>query len=102
MLEPVILIGEPLIFEGKIKIYPPTVKEVVSNPKFGIFYRLLTMTQDDVRDELKERVTNEFEFPVPFEYLLLSAQYVNGFSGLVKEAISFFCRVEVVISFEEK
>jgi hypothetical protein len=30
-----IFIGEPLDFKGKFKIYPPKVKEVVSNPVFG-------------------------------------------------------------------
>jgi hypothetical protein len=44
MLDPAILIGEPLRFKGKIFIYPPRVKDVVANPNFGVFYKILTMS----------------------------------------------------------
>jgi hypothetical protein len=42
MLNPAILIGEPLNFKDKLKIYPPRVKDVVGNPRFGTYYKLLS------------------------------------------------------------
>jgi hypothetical protein len=44
MINPSILIGEPLDFKGKLKIYPPRVKDVVTNPNYHIFYKILTMS----------------------------------------------------------
>ena len=102
MLNPIILIGEPLNYKGKINIYPPTVKQVVTNPSFGIFYKILTMTQEDIRDEVKERLAEGEVAPTPFEYLILNCQYVNGFSAVLRNAFQFFCKTDVGFLFEEK
>ena len=86
MLDPIILLGEPLDFKNKIKVYPPTVKEVVTNPNFGVFYKLLTITQEDIEDELKNKLGEGEKMPTPFEYLMLNSQYVNGFSAILRSA----------------
>ena len=102
MLNPTILIGEPLNYKGKINIYPPTVKQVVTNPSFGVFYKLLTITQDDVKDELKDKITAGEQMPTPFEYLILNCQYVSGFSTILRGAFQFFCKTDIGFLFEEK
>ena len=43
-----VFIGEPLNFKDKIKIYPPSLREVITNPKFGIYQKILTITQEDI------------------------------------------------------
>ena len=102
MINPSILIGEPLNFKNKIKVYPPSIKEVVTNPNFGIFHKLLTITQDDVKDELKDRLEEGEKAPTPFEYLILNSQYVKGFSTILRAAFEFFCKTDVGFLFEEK
>ena len=102
MLNPTILIGEPLNYKGKINIYPPTVKQVVTNPSFGVFYKILTMTQEDIRDEVKERLAEGEVAPTPFEYLILNCQYINGFSAVLRNAFQFFCKTDIGFLFEEK
>ena len=102
MLDPVVLIGEPLDFKKKLKIYPPQVKDVVTNSNFGAFYKILTLTQDDVRDELKDKIKQGEQMPTPFEYLILSCQYVNGFSAILCGAFQFFCKTDIGFLFEEK
>ena len=95
MLEPTILIGSPLIFNNKIKIYPPTVREVVANPNFGVFYKILTFTQEDVKDEVKGKLQEGEPTPTPFEYLLINCAYANGFFVLLQGAFALFCRSKV-------
>ena len=102
MLDPSVLIGEPLSFKNKLNIYPPTVKQVVTNPNFGIFYKLLTITQDDVRDELKDKLGEGEKMPTPFEYLMLSAQYIKDFGVILRGAFEFFCKTDINFLFEEK
>ena len=102
MLNPTILIGEPLNYKGKINIYPPAVKQVVTNPSFGVFYKLLTITQDDVKDELKDKIKAGEQMPTPFEYLILNCQYVGGFSTILRGAFQFFCKTDIGFLFEEK
>ena len=101
MINPIILIGEPLNFKNKIKVYPPTVKEVVSNPKFHVFYKLLTITQDDIQEELKDKLQQGELPPTPFEYLMVNCRYVPNFSGLMREAFQFFCKTDVGLLYEE-
>ena len=102
MLNPQILIGEPLNFKNKITIYPPTVKQVVTNPNYGVFYKLLTLTQDDVRDEVKDKLGEGEVAPTPFEYLMVSCQYIKGFSAIMRGAFQFFCRTDIGFLFDEK
>ena len=86
MIDPAIFIGEPLNFQNKLKVYPPCIKDVVTNPKYGIFYKILTMSQDDIKDELKGKLKEGEQVPTPFEYLLISCQYISGFSKIVKSS----------------
>ena len=65
-------IGAPLNFKNKISIYPPSVREVITNPNFNVFYKLLTLTQDDTKEEIGDKLGEGEELPTPFEYLMLN------------------------------
>jgi hypothetical protein len=95
-------IGAPLNFKDKIDIYPPSVREVVSNPKFGIYQKILTITQEDIQDELK-KAGQEIEIcPTPFEFLLGNCYNSPDFRVLTIEAFECFCHTKVAFLFEEK
>ena len=102
MINSVAFIGEPLDFNGKLKIYPPRIKDVVTNPNFGVFYKILTMSQEDVKDEIGKKLQEGEPVPTPFEYLILSCQYINGLALIVKDAFKFFCHTDVGFLFEDK
>ena len=102
MINPVIFINEPLNFQGKLRIYPPSVKEVVANPNFNIYYKILTTNQYDIKEEIGNKIPEGERMPTPFEYLMLNAQYVNGFSELARMAFQFFCKTDITFLFEEK
>jgi hypothetical protein len=46
---------------------------VVTNPNFGVFYKILTITQEDITDELRDRLGEGEKMPTPFEYLILNS-----------------------------
>ena len=102
MIDSAVLIGSPLDFKGKLKIYPPQVKDVVTNPNFNVFYKILTLTQDDVRDEIGKKLGEGERLPSPFEYLMLSCQYIKDFSKILNGAFQFFCKTDIGFLFEEK
>ena len=77
MPDPIVLLGEPLNYKGKINIYPPTVRQVVTNPNFGVFYKLLTLTQDDITDEVKDKLKEGEATPTPFEYLICDTSSIS-------------------------
>ena len=102
MINPIVLIGEPLNFKDKLTIYPPSVRDVVANPNFGMFYKILTLTQDDVADEVKKKLQEGDKIPTPFEYLLVNAKYINGFSTILRGAFQFFCHTDIAFLYDDK
>ena len=102
MIDPSILIGEPLDFQGKLKIYPPRVKDVVANPNFGVYYKVLTINQDNIRDEIGDKLGKNETLPTPFEFLMLNSQHTKGFSSVVQNAFQFFCHTNISFSFEDR
>jgi hypothetical protein len=54
MNKEIFFIGAPFKFKPGIFIYPPSVKEVITNPRFGVYSRLLTYSQEEIEDEFLE------------------------------------------------
>ena len=101
MINPATFICEPQKFNNKFLIYPPTVREVVKEPMYNLFIRLLTITQEDIQDDLtkKDKAT---ETPTPFEFLLINCYHDKNFLEIAKKAFEFFLHEEVSFFFEEK
>jgi hypothetical protein len=102
MINSSVFIGEPLNFKNKIWVYPPKIKDVITNPKFGTYAKILTITAEDIRDELKE-TEKEIEVPpTPFEFLFANCYHSKEFKQLTIEAFEYFCHTKVTFLFEEK
>ena len=56
MIDERILLGFPIDFKDICQIYPPTVNDVVGNKDFGIYQSLFTMTQEQIQDEIFEKL----------------------------------------------
>jgi hypothetical protein len=41
----------PSEFKPGVKIYPPKVKDVITNPNYGVYGKILTYSQEDIEDE---------------------------------------------------
>ena len=95
-------IGQPLNFKGKLKIYPPQIKDVVGNNLYGVFLRILTMDQDDVKDELKKNNPDMIDFPTPYEFLLGNCYQSKEFQTLTNAAFEYFCHTGVTFLYEDK
>jgi hypothetical protein len=50
MINPAVFIKAPLWFDNICQVFPPSVRDVVSNKKYSQYYRLLTITNDDIKD----------------------------------------------------
>lgn len=93
---------EPVQFKPGIKIYPPTVKDVVANEKFGQYSRLLTYSQEEVEDEFLEAKKSLEKYPTPFEFLLNNSYHNKQYEQYCKEAFMFFIHEEVSFLYEQK
>ena len=62
MINELVFINAPLNFEKGVKIYPPTVKEVITQSYFSIFRKLLMSSQEDTEDDIEEK--NSYSFTI--------------------------------------
>lgn len=79
-------IGEPVEFKPGIKIYPPKVKDVVANPNYGIYARVLTYSQEEVEDEFLEAQKSLEVYPTPFEFMLNNSYHYKEYADHCKKA----------------
>ena len=102
MLNAALFIGEPINYINKCMIYPPKVKDVVSGRGFGSSLRILTFSQEDIWDELKDRIPDRSQMPTPFQFLFINAYQSKPFMELAREAFRFFIREDVEFSFQDE
>ena len=95
-------IGAPLNFKNKLYIYPPSVRQVIANPKFDMYTKILTITQEDIQDELKKSGKEMETYPTPYEFLLANCYNSKEFRELTIEAFEYFCHVKIAFLFEDK
>ena len=101
MINPATFIGEPLSFEGKFNIYPPTIKQIIMTPEYSQYNKILTITAEDIADEVVKK-DPEGKIPTPFEFLLINSFHDKKFKKIAEEAFEFFIHEKVYFFFEEK
>lgn len=95
-------ICQPSEFKPGIKIYPPTVKDVITNERYGHYGRLLTYSQEEVEDEFVEAKKVLDKYPTPFEFLLNNSYHNEQYRQLCIEAFEFFIHQKVTFLYEQK
>ena len=95
-------IGEPVTFKKGIKIYPPKTRDVVSNPYFFLFGKMLTYSQEEIEDIFVEEKKDLTSFPTPIEFLLNNCYNNKEFEALCKQAFEFFLKTKVDFLYDQK
>ena len=93
---------EPVQFKPGIKIYPPTVREVITNERYGVFGKLLTYSQEDIEDEFLEAKKTLEKYPTPIEFMLNNSYHHQDYYTMCKAAFEFFIHEKVTFLFEQK
>ena len=101
MIDARVLIGAPLNFKNKFYIYPPTVAEVVNDLCFNQYHKALTITAEDIKDELAKNEQCK-DIPTPFEFLLINSYHDVRFASIVRQAFQFFLHQNVTFFYEQK
>lgn len=102
MSKELFFICEPVDFKPGIKIYPPTVKDVITNQYYGHYSRLLTYSQEEVEDEFIEAKKKLDKYPTPIEFMLNNSYHNKQYEQLCKDAFKFFIHEEVIFLYEQK
>ena len=102
MSKELFFLGEPVQFKPGIKIYPPTVRDVIFNENYGIYGKILTYSQEDIQDEFLEAKKTLDKYPTPIEFMINNAYHNQNYYDKCKEAFEFFIHDKITFLFEQK
>lgn len=98
MIDTRLLMGFPLPFGRVCDVYPPTLNDVLGNKNFSLYSRILTMSQEDIWDDLAEKEGEIPEgSPTPFSRLMEGARDSEKLKNRIEEAFEFFCKEPVQV-----
>lgn len=86
MSKELFFLGEPFPFKKGIKIYPPTVRDVIAKPGYGLFVKILTQSQEEIEDEFVKAKKKMDYFPTPIEFMLNNCYHSKEYETLTKQA----------------
>ena len=102
MSKELFFIGAPVQFKTGVKIYPPTLNEVITTLDYNSYIRVLTYSQEEIEDIFvkdKKELTN---LPTPIEFLLNNCYHNEEYERICKEAFKFFLKTDVDFLYEKK
>jgi hypothetical protein len=85
MIKENFFLGAPVVFKAGVSIYPPSVQEVVCNPKYSIFKQILSYSQEEIEDIYVDEGQTE-NFLTPFEFLLNNCYNDEQYRLICKQA----------------
>lgn len=92
-----LFLGDPIRFKDICYIFPPTVKDIVSNEEYFYFLHSLVISQEDIWDSIQKQGKEIAQAPTPFEMLLLNALHDSNGREMIEKALKFFTKEEVRI-----
>ena len=95
-------LGYPVDFQGICWVYPPKVSEVVGNTEYGIYVKILTMSQEEIEDQYNEQGLDMSKLLNPFEYMLNNYYHNEQLRQLTINAFQFFIHEKVLVLPEMK
>ena len=102
MSKELFFIGQPADFKVGIKIYPPLVRDVISNRRYGAYLQILTYSQEEIEDIFVQEKQDLSKFPTPLEFMLSNCFNNKEYEKICKEGFKFFLRQDVDFLYEKK
>lgn len=102
MSKELFFIGAPAQFKAGINIYPPTLREVIENQRYGTYLKILTYSQEEIEDIFVKEKKDLSSFPTPIEFLLNNCYHSPEYEQICKEAFRFFLKTEVDFLYDKK
>lgn len=97
-----VFVNEPVSFGEICKIYPPTVRQIISLDEFPIYRKILTTSQEDIEDEYREHKMELRNVLTPLEYLLNTSFNNKQIEAFSYAAFEFFLHESVTFLYEKK
>ena len=102
MSKELFFIGAPAEFKAGIKIYPPSLRDVIANKKYNFYSRILTYSQEEIEDMYIEEKKQVEVFPTPMEFMMIQCQQDKRYENICKESFEFFLKTKVEFLYDKK
>ena len=102
MSKELFFIGMPVEFKKGILIYPPSVKQVVTNQYFNLYSQVLTYSQEEIEDIYTKEKKELENILNPLEFLLNNCYNNEEYAFICKLAFQFFLHTQVEFLYEQK
>lgn len=95
-------LGYPDDFHGICKIYSPLIKDILNDPDYPVYRKLLLSSQEDIEDEYTELKLPMDQVPTPLQYLFVLSQTDERLKPMVIKAFEFFIHEPVTMVNEKQ
>ena len=102
MINPSTFLGEPSWFKNICQIYPPKVKDVVTNQDFSNFQTILLISAEEIENLFIKKKQKIYTYPTPLEFLLANCYNNKNYEELTRKAFMFFIREKITILYDLK
>ena len=102
MSKELFFIGAPVEFKKGVFIYPPTLKEVITNRYFGAYCQVLTYSQEEIEDIYTKEKKDFQQLLTPIEFLLNNCYNDKNYFAICKKAFEFFLHQPVDFLYDKK
>ena len=101
MIDSYSFLGIPFHFQNICKIYPPKIKEILSEPNYPVYKKLFLSSQEDIEDEYTEKKLPMDSVPTPIQYLFELAKDYR-IKKIIIEGIEFFIKEPAILLLEQQ
>lgn len=95
-------IGASVELKTGVKVYPPLLKDIILNNKYGIYLQVLTLSQEEIEDIYVKEKRKLDSFPTPMEFMLNNCYHSQEYRKICQEAFEFFLKTKVDFLYEQK
>ena len=74
MIDASFFLGYSLPFGNICEVYPPKIKDIVTNKNYPVYKKLFFTSQEDIEDEFVEQKVSFDKLPTPLEYIFTFAE----------------------------
>jgi len=74
MIDASFFLGYSLPFGSICEVYPPKIKDIVTNKNYPVYKKLFFTSQEDIEDEFVEQKVSFDKLPTPLEYIFTFAE----------------------------
>ena len=97
MIDASFFLGYSLPFENICEVYPPKIKDIVTNKNYPVYKKLFFTSQEDIEDEFVEQKVSFDKLPTPLEYIFTFAEVDEQMAEVIRNGFEFFIHEPVTL-----